>query len=143
MREWGINNATNGTAVIDSNTVLDGKQSLKITRATSGDQYQHTGYNFGEDIGGKGFTLSAYIKTAGITGNGVHLTMYWQDSTGAWIWQNNIASTSIGGTTDWTKLTATGIAPALAQRVFVIVTLGDLNGQGTYWIDSVVIAEAQ
>ncbi|NEN86183.1 hypothetical protein [Paenibacillus elgii] len=143
LADWSINNGIDGTAVVDTTTVFNGKRSLKVTRASVGDQFQFEGHDYNTYIGGRTFTISAYIKTLGITGQGVHLRTYWQDAAGSCIWENIGHSSSIDGTKDWTKLTATSTAPAAAQRMVVLVSPGDTNGQGTYWIDSVEVAETQ
>ena len=140
LTDWAINNAIGGTSTLDASTVFSGGKSLKITRATSGDQYAHANYNFGTAIGGRTFTMSANVKTVDITGNGVHIKTYWQDDTG-WIWQNNESSQILTGTNDWSRLEVTAEAPAGAKKVHVIVIPGDKNGKGTYWIDSLVITE--
>ncbi|CAN7205354.1 S8 family serine peptidase [Paenibacillus sp. LjRoot153] len=139
--DWSINNANGGSALIDTTIKNIGNQSLKVTVAPSGDQYQYQTIDFGTEISGRQFTVSAYLKTAGIVGNGVRALIYWQDINGQWIWSNNSSSILVTGTTDWKRLEATGIAPYGASKVTVII-VPKVNGQGVYWVDDVAIKEA-
>jgi hypothetical protein len=139
LTSWSISNATGGTATIDTGR-LD-RYSMKVTVASAGDQYQTKGNNLGFNIAGRVFTISCYIKTSGIVGSGVHLATYWQNSVGAWIFTNNVQSVDITGDTDWTRITATSTAPALAYQVWFICAPTLKNGVGTYWIDDIQIEE--
>ncbi|WP_127589133.1 glycoside hydrolase family 78 protein [Paenibacillus koleovorans] len=136
---WGISNGSGGTYATDTATKLSGTQSMKVTVAPSGDQHQYNGFNFNMDVSGRKFNVSAYVKTEGMTG-GVSVRTYWKTSAGAWIWQNNVVSTTLQGTNGWTKLSATALAPAGAQQVFVMI-VPITNGQGHYWIDNAQIQE--
>ncbi len=139
LTSWGISNATGGTATIDVGR-LD-TYSMKVTVASAGDQYQTKGNNLGFNIAGRVFTISCYIKTSGIVGAGVHFATYWQNSVGSWIFTNNVLSVDITGDTDWTRITATSTAPALAYQVWFICAPTLKNGVGTYWIDDIQIEE--
>jgi hypothetical protein len=136
---WGISNATGGTTTVD--TGRDGGQSIKVTVASGGDQYQYRGYGYGANKGGSTFTYSAYIKTSGISGTGVGMRTYWFDINGSWIWSNNNTSTIITGTQDWTRVTATSTAPTGTYSVIAIFYPVDKNGVGTYWITDIQIEE--
>ena len=140
LTDWTVSNATGGTSTLDMNTVFSGGKSLKITRASAGDQHVYAGYYFGNAIGGRTFTMSAYVKTADITGAGVYIETYWADAAG-WIWKNIPSSQAVTGTNDWSRVEVTAEAPAGAKSAFVMVRSGVLNGQGTYWVDSLSIAE--
>ncbi|MEK4043323.1 hypothetical protein NSU18_06635 [Paenibacillus sp. FSL H8-0048] len=136
---WVINDANGGFSVIDSTSKITGTQSLKVKLASSGDQFQYNTYDFGRDISGKHFTISAYVKTEGVSGNGVMILTYWQDGNG-WIWSNISSSNLITGTSDWSKLEATGVAPLGARKLSVLV-LPTINGQGYYWVDNVQVKQ--
>lgn len=137
---WVISNATTGTCSVDS-VGYDGTYSLKATVSNGGDQYQHVGYNFGYDITGKSFTVSAYVKTVATTSN-IKCATYWQNSAGSWIFSNNVWSTEvITGTCDWTRISATGIAPTGAYQALILIAPAVKDGNGSYWIDAVQIEE--
>jgi hypothetical protein len=139
LTSWGISNGTGGTTTIDTGR-LD-RYAMKVTVASAGDQYQTKGNNLGFNIAGRIFTISCYIKTSGIVGAGVHLVTYWQDSVGAWIFSNNVLSADVTGDSDWTRISATATAPALAYQVWFICAPTSKNGLGSYWIDDVQIEE--
>ncbi|NOU79316.1 hypothetical protein GC101_10525 [Paenibacillus sp. LMG 31459] len=136
---WGINDANGGASIIDPTLRNTGKQSLKVKVASSGDQFQYNTYDFGGDISGRRFTISAYVKSEGLSGNGVKILTYWRDEDD-WIWSNIVASNSVTGTTDWSRLEVTGIAPTGARKISVLV-LPTINGQGYYWVDSIEVKE--
>ena len=136
---WGISNATGGTTSVD--TGRNGGQSIKVTVASGGDQYQHKGYAYGVNKGGSTFTYSAYIRTSGIVGTGVGMSTYWYDINGNWIFSNNTASTTITGNQNWTRVTATSTAPTGTYYTIAIFYPVDKNGLGTYWITDVQIEE--
>lgn len=136
---WGISNATGGTTTVD--TGRNGGQSIKVTVASGGDQYQYRGYGHGVNKGGSTFTYSAYIRTSAISGTGVGMSTYWFDINGNWIFTNNTASARVTGTQDWTRVTATSTAPAGTYYTIAIFYPVDKNGVGTYWITDVQIEE--
>ena len=136
---WAISNATGGTTTVD--TGRNGGQSLKITVASGGDQYQYKNYGYGVNKGGTTFTYSAYIKISGISGTGVGMSTYWFDINGSFIWSNISESSRITGTQDWTRVTATSTAPAGTYYVVAIFYPVDKNGVGTYWITDIQIEE--
>ncbi|QUL56303.1 hypothetical protein KDC22_07300 [Paenibacillus tritici] len=137
---WVINDANGGDSLIDSTSRITGVQSLKVKVASSGDQFQYNTYDFGRDISGTPFTISAYVRTEGLSGNGVKILTYWQDENG-WIWSNHSSSSSLTGTSDWRKLETTGIAPAGARKISVLVQ-PTINGLGYYWVDNVEVKQA-
>ena len=136
---WGISNATGGTTTVD--TGRNGGQSIKVTVASGGDQYQYRSYGYGVNKGGATFTYSAYIKTSGIVGTGVGMSTYWFDINGSFIFTNLTASTRVTGNENWTRVTATSTAPAGTYYVVAIFYPVDKNGLGTYWITDVQIEE--
>ena len=136
---WGISNATGGTTTVD--TGRNGGQSIKVTVASGGDQYQYRSYGYGVNKGGSTFTYSAYIKTSGIVGTGVGMSTYWFDINGSFIFTNLTASTRVTGNENWTRVTATSTAPAGTYYVVAIFYPVDKNGLGTYWITDVQIEE--
>lgn len=137
---WYINNATTGTWSIDTTTSYHGQNSLKITVSNGGDQYQYIGHNYGFDVSGKTYTISAYIKTRGTTTN-IRILTYWKNSSGSWIWSNNVSSSIASGTNNWTRLTATAVAPAGTFQVVILIAPFTRDGNGMYWIDAVQIEE--
>ena len=138
---WGISDATTGTNSIDTAIAYHGSNSLKIGISNGGDQYQTIGFNHGVDITGRVFTVSAYIKTQSTTTN-IRCATYWRNSGGSWIFQNNVWSTQVvTGTNGWTRLTATGTAPAGAFRSVILIAPQTKDGNGSYWIDAVQIEE--
>gem|GEM_PF-925064 len=129
-----------GSSVVGDN-VWEGRHALRMQVAASGDQYVNHVVDMGTDVAGHVYTFSAYVKTSGISGTGVVLASYWQDAAGGLIWQNNVVSQAVSGTTDWTRLSVVSAAPAGAQKLMLIVYPADRNGQGEFWLDQAAIME--
>lgn len=138
---WAFSNAVGGNWQITNNSAYQGNSSLHTPVASSGDQYAHTSKYFGENIAGRKFKISAYVKTNGVSANNIVFKTYWKTSTGSWIWQNLVSSNLVGGTSDWTKLEAVGVAPEGAYYSSFIIAPVTKNGQGEFWVDSVSLVE--
>lgn len=141
ITDWAIGNATSGSVSVDNTTSMFGSKSLKVTVSNGGDQHQHVTYDYRTSIAGRTFTVSAWIKTSGIVGE-VKAAIYWKNSSGGWIWSNLVWSSGVAGTTNWTRVSATGVAPTDAYAVTILIAPSyPANGQGNYWIDGVQIEE--
>jgi hypothetical protein len=124
-----------GGATLDTSIGLFSKQSIKVNIAASGiDQYEFICHNAGTNIEGNVYTMSAWIKCSGLSvGNSVGLSTYWVNSSGSWIWANNIRSTTTSSN-DWVRIDATSTAPAGAYQAVVIIAPKTKDSTGTYWI---------
>lgn len=138
---WSLSNAVGGNWKITNDSAYEGNYSLYTPVASSGDQYAHMSRNFGENIAGRKFKISAYVKTKGISANNLGFKTYWKNSAGSWIWENQVSSNSVGGNSDWTKLEAVSVAPESAYYSTIIIFPITKNGQGEFWVDSVSLVE--
>ncbi|MHB8902628.1 MAG: carbohydrate binding domain-containing protein, partial [Thermoguttaceae bacterium] len=87
-------------------------------------------------VAGTEYTLAVWIKTAGVTGKvGAHLA--WQKGSG---WLSEIATPAVTGTSDWQRVTVSGVAPADADAV--VISLNHSRSKGTAWFDDVKVTGA-
>lgn len=86
---------------------------------------------------GQQFRLSAWVKGLEATGC-TDVAIAWYKGSGDWI-GNSTSSKLPAGTTEWTQLTATGIAPA--GTVYLQIYLRSWSNRGTVWFDDVSFSQ--
>jgi uncharacterized glyoxalase superfamily protein PhnB len=85
---------------------------------------------------GTEYSLEAWIKTEGVTGKAnAHLA--WQRGSQ---WLSEIPTESVTGTTDWQRVTVSGVAPENADSV--VISLNHSRSKGTAWFDDVKVTGA-
>jgi hypothetical protein len=129
----------NGNIRVDSGEAHTGTQSLKVSATPDAFIWQYQIKKLNQDITGRKFTVSASIKTANLTG-GVDLLIYWMDAEGNWIWNNITASARLTDSHEWTRVTATAVAPYGATAIAPMIV--SYAGTGMYWIDDFGIEES-
>ncbi|AFQ43995.1 RHS repeat domain-containing protein [Desulfosporosinus meridiei] len=84
----------------------------------------------------KDYTLSVYAKTSGVTGTGANFRVYFKDASGNYIYNGAdlviYDSKTIGGTTDWTRLSTYFKAPANTAAIQIDLRI---LGAGTVYFD--------
>ncbi len=132
---------------MDATVGHDGAGSVKIEKTTSGEASWYTEgvwgfpYSF-DDVRGKTYRVSGYIKTENVVGEAYIANIQYQHATPA---DNTvIKSEVITGTTDWTYVTFTFTAQQRKKADNTTQNCIDhffltLNGTGTVWFDDVVI----
>jgi hypothetical protein len=84
----------------------------------------------------KDYTLSVYAKTSGVTGTGANFRVYFKDANGNYIYNGAdlviYDSKTIGGTTDWTRLSTYFKAPANTATIQIDLRI---LGAGTVYFD--------
>lgn len=132
---WFFSDATGGAHASSTENTVVGSKSMKVTVASSGDQYHLIGTQNLGSIAGQTFTASAFVDPATSTG-GVTLGLYWKGISGNWISSGNVFSNTIyGDGQGYRRLSATGAAPAGAYYVVVIIITGAENAVGYYYTD--------
>ena len=126
-----------GTTSVDSAQSYFGAKSLKVQHTSSSDTY--SGYYqtvTTTDFAGKAYTFSAYVKTQNVqavkTGGGAGLITICYNSSGTQL-QKVYSSWRVTDSTDWTRLSVSGTAPAGTAKVVVYCALQDATG--TAWFD--------
>lgn len=139
---WVISNATTGSHIVDSSTFYSGTRSLKINVSNGGDQYQFIGHVFGANVTGQSFSVSAKIKTAGMSSNNqVRCLTYWYDINNSLIFSNLTASTESTSSGDWVQLKASATAPNGTYGSIILIAPVNKDGYGSYWIDEAQIEQ--
>ena len=124
---------------VDTATYYLGYKSLKLSNTEEG--VLDTAYRqiiSSPDFAGKSITLSAYVKTSGVSptdsakssGAGFFVSFY--DSDGAWI-SDVYCDNAITGTNDWQRISETFSAPENTASVKVGFAL--LSSTGEAWFD--------
>ena len=136
---------------MDATVGHSGAGSVKIQKASSGAASWYTEgvwgfpYSF-DDVQGKTYKVSGYIKTENVVGEAYIANIQYQHATPS---DNTvIRSEGITGTTDWTFVSFTftaqerkkadGSTDRCIDHFFLT-----LNGSGTVWFDDVVIEEVE
>jgi hypothetical protein len=136
---------------MDAEIGHDGAGSVKIEKATGGEASWYTEgvwgfpYSF-DDVQGKTYRVSGYIKTENVVGEAYIANIQYQHATPD---DNTVTrSESVTGTSDWTYVTFTftaqerQTADGKTQRCIDHFFL-TLNGTGKVWFDDVKIEEVQ
>jgi hypothetical protein len=112
------------------------KQSLRITNTGSG-QYGSIFQVIPTDgIRGRTIELSAWIRTAQVTGVGAQLTLLVRNSSNAIVDHTFMNDPGVTGSQDWQRYTIRMKVPKNAERVEIGAML---MGAGTMWLDDVVL----
>ncbi len=136
---------------MDAEVGHDGAGSVKIEKTTAGEASWYTEgvwgfpYSF-DDVQGKTYRVSGYIKTENVVGEAYIANIQYQHATPD---DNTVTrSEGISGTTDWTYVTfiftaqeremANGNIQRCIDHFFLT-----LDGTGTVWFDDVVIEEVK
>ncbi|MGE4273545.1 MAG: DNRLRE domain-containing protein [Desulfitobacterium sp.] len=130
----------------DSANHVSGKYSGRITlSASDGAGYYTQTINVDPDESEKGYTVSTYVKTTGVTsGVGANLRVYPLDASGNLLYdgQSNVIkyeSPTLAGK-DWTRLSNDFTAPANAAKIKVDLLFA---GQGTVYFDAAQLVYGQ
>jgi len=117
-------------AFSDTTVAHSGSTSLRLEAPSSGSSVTYSFQNFALSPS-QTYTLSAWVKTQNVTGNGV-LVRYAQINPTTAVWTSN----QLKGTVDWTQVATTFTAPAdtVAGRVDV---LWDFAAGDKAWVDDV------
>lgn len=127
------------------------KGSVKISKTASGEASWYTEgvwgfpYSF-DDVRGKTYRVSGYIKTENVVGEAYIANIQYQHATPN---DNTVTmSEKISGTTDWTYITFTFTAQMREKADGSMQNCIDhffltLNGTGTVWFDDVTITEVK
>ncbi|GEM_PF-4050692 len=123
-----------GTFTWASDYFHTGVKSLKIVSSQAQGQYARW---IGKTdsisaTAGQNYTAAAWMKSSGVTQYGELVINFW-DANKVYLNKNYI-SNLISGTSNWTKLTVSGIAPANTKYIRAEFRL---YGPGTIWIDDV------
>ncbi len=86
---------------------------------------------------GHTYTLTCWTRTEGVTGDGAYLEYNWVRPTGGAPFAST-NSEKVRGTSEWTRLTVTGTAPAGTGRAWVLLKL---VGKGTAYFSSPLLVE--
>lgn len=115
-----------------------GKSAGKIVlSASDGAGYYSQSIPVASDESDKDYTLSVYAKTAGVTGTGANLRIYFKDSGGNYIKDTSgniikLETKALAGTTDWTRLSTYFTAPANTATIQTDLLF---TGAGTVYFD--------
>ena len=118
--------------VLDTTTVQNGKNAIKITSKVAGDSFKAIGFNIPATFGGKKIKLTGYIKTEDVES---HAGLWMRIDPGVAF--DNMNSRPIKGTTDWKKYEIE--LTHNEEEAEKIVVGGLLSGSGTMWIDNLEI----
>ena len=136
---------------MDAEVGHDGAGSVKIEKTTSGEASWYTEgvwgfpYSF-DDVRGKTYRVSGYIKTENVVGEAYIANIQYQHATPS---DNTVhKSEVVSGTTDWTYVTFTFTAQQRQKADGTTQNCIDhffltLNGSGTVWFDDVMIEEVE
>ena len=136
---------------MDAEVGHDGAGSVKIEKSYGGEASWYTEgvwgfpYSF-DDVRGKTYRVSGYIKTENVVGEAYIANIQYQHATPG---DNTVnRSEGISGTTDWTYVTFTFTAQQRQKADGTMQNCIDhffltLNGTGTVWFDDVVIEEVE
>lgn len=129
-----------GTFSIDTTTAHSGNSSVKISNTTINAAKNPSYYVApilsivpGETV----ITVSAWAKGMNIGGTN-RISLAWFDASGRYLTTNSSSSLP-AGTTSWTQLTVSAVAPANAA--YVEVHLVSANNPGTVWYDDVTLSQ--
>ena len=128
---WGAGG--DGVASVTTEAAWGGTNSLKIDLATAGSHMIAS-----SEIavrGGEKLTLSGFIKTNNLTGDGAQLEIDYYDANGNFIDYHN--TKPVTGTTDFTRYAVSTTAPANAVSATVYGFAW--NGTGTVYFDSIKV----
>lgn len=136
---------------MDAEVGHDGAGSVKIEKSYGGEASWYTegvwGYPYSfDDVRGKTYRVSGYIKTENVVGEAYIANIQYQHATPG---DNTVTkSESITGTTDWTYVTFTFTAQQRKKADGTTQNCIDhffltLNGTGTVWFDDVKIEEVK
>lgn len=129
-----------GSGSITSEVSYTGKQSLKITKTNAAGSHNYIQKVTLEK--GKTYTLSAYMKTLGITKtsnySGAHMWVYYKDASGV---TQAVYGRSIQGTENWQRNELTFTLPANAASAEIEVDLAIVNETGTAYFDAVQLED--
>lgn len=115
-----------------------GSKSAKTTLASGdGAGYYYQQVPVDADETGKGYTVSAYIKTSNVVGTGANLRIHFLDSGGNYITDGSgniivLTTPAITGTNDWTRTSYYFDAPVNTATVQVTLLL---TGTGSAYFD--------
>ncbi|MGE5549953.1 MAG: PKD domain-containing protein [Bacteroidota bacterium] len=90
------------------------------------------GRDFGKNIAGREFTVSAWIKSENIAK--IRLRLCWRDAENHWLWRD-VNSANLSGTEDWKKAAVTGVAPGGATQAWLLIEPVVRDGAGRFWVD--------
>ncbi len=148
---WGgIWNRAMGRNYGGVDVTADAPRALRLTtdRATGRDRevFQDFTATPGETV-----EASGWLRTAGVGGKGVTLSLVWLSASGSfledltaalrakgWVLREDVAGT-VAGTSDWTRLAARAVAPPQAKQVRLLVYAdADPSGPAHAWFDDAV-----
>jgi YD repeat-containing protein len=131
--DWSLihEGASTATGSYVSDVSYHGNNSVKINKTnSSGLSFYRQNHTLSK---GQTCTLSAYLKTADISGTGgAKLIARYKNSAGAWVEEQSVAVT---GTQDWQRLCLTFTVPANASGAEVQVGLALVEASGSVWYD--------
>ena len=133
--DWSLihEGASTATGSYVSDASYHGNKSVKINKTnSSGLSFYRQNQTLSK---GQTYTLSAYLKTADISGTGgAKLIARYKNSAGAWVEEQSVAVT---GTQDWQRLSLTFTVPANSASTEVQIGLVLGEATGTVWYDCI------
>jgi hypothetical protein len=134
--EWRLGSSGTARFAIDTSVAHSGLASLSISDAmtdTTGSPQIFVDPIDQNIVPGQTYTFSAWAQGLNATGSS-HLTLFWRDINGNTI--SSMMSPNITrGTTSWTQLSVSAVAPSAAVAVRLALT--SANNAGTVWFDDV------
>ncbi|MDD2376320.1 MAG: RICIN domain-containing protein [Clostridia bacterium] len=135
---WGVNN---GSISMTNTQSYFGSRSIKVVANGNNSTSRMYGYQWATLEKGKTYTLSAYVKTEGITNNnggGAMPFIYYYSPTGT----KSVDATSVNGTSDWKKYSCTFTYSTDATSD-VVIAMGIKTENGTAYFDGVQLEEGE
>ncbi|GAA2704624.1 cellulase family glycosylhydrolase [Actinoplanes palleronii] len=136
---WRGNLTEAGAAELDPSTAHDGGRSMRFaatTRSALGLPSLRIS-PIGPVHGGQAWSAAAWTRGTDATGV-TEIALSWFDADGRWIGQDTSARLPLG-TTDWTQLTVSALAPPAAAGVQLHLKCGD--NTGATWFDDISLTE--
>lgn len=87
-------------------------------------------------VAGRSYDVSAWVKTLGVSGGEVHVTVTFWDAAGVYLTDSASDSQGLSGSRDWSQLALSATAPTRAA--FLRLELR-LTGTGTFWADDLSV----
>ena len=136
---WLTFHATQASFACDATTAHTGTSSVRISRSTgdsTGVPSFYTSPTAAHIVAGQTYTASVWAKGQASTGtNQIALAFF--SVTGAYL-GTTVSSAMASGTTTWTQLTVSAVAPAGATTVQIHCK--SAHNSGTVWFDDVTYA---
>ncbi len=132
---WSGNNVTLASTTAK---YLYGDSSLSLTASSTSNTWTYT--NPISVAVGKVYTLSAHVLSA-VTARNMYVQITWYDASSVAI-SSSTGSASASSTTDWTRLSVTGTAPALAVTAICYVVVNSPSLSEVHYVDAVQLENA-